>query len=166
MGLDSVLGQRCEDRQQPYHRESQNHRRKTFVSNCLLKRRRYLVIADGFYEWSKFEKAKVPFLITLRSQSTFAFAGLWEQWKDATGDWIESTTIITTNPNSLMASIHDRMPLILPSERYGEWLDVSNQDSAQFQKLLIPYPPEEIETEKVSSVINNARNEVDPIIAE
>jgi putative SOS response-associated peptidase YedK len=130
------------------------------------KRRRCLVVADGFYEWSKFEKAKVPYLITLYDRSTFAFAGLWEQWKDATGDWIESTTIITTNPNSLMASIHDRMPVILPSERYDEWLDASTQDVAQLQKLLIPYPPEEMETGKVSSVINKARNEVDPRITE
>jgi putative SOS response-associated peptidase YedK len=129
------------------------------------KRRRCLVIADGFYEWSKFEKAKVPYLIKLRSRSTFAFAGLWEQWKEPTGDWIESTTIITTNPNSLMASIHDRMPVILPSERYDEWLNVSTQDVQQLQKLLIPYPPEDMETEKVSSAINNARNEVDPRIA-
>ena len=91
------------------------------------------MIADGFYEWSKFEKVKVPYLITLRDQSTFAFAGLWEHWKDATGDWIESTTIVTTIPNSLMARIHDRMPVILPSERYDEWLDVGNQDTEQLQ---------------------------------
>lgn len=130
------------------------------------KRRRCLIVADGFYEWSKFEKVKIPYLITMRNQSTFAFAGLWEQWKDTTGEWIESTTIITTNPNSLMASIHDRMPVILPNERYDEWLDVANHDVEQLQKLLIPYPPEEMEAKKVSSVINNARNEVDPRIAE
>ena len=129
------------------------------------KRRRCLVIADGFYEWSKFEKVKVPYMITLKDRSPFAFAGLWEQWKDATGDWIESTTIVTTNPNSLMASIHDRMPLILPRERYDEWLDFGNQDTEQLQKLLVPYPPEEMKFEKVSPVINNARNEVDPRIA-
>jgi putative SOS response-associated peptidase YedK len=81
------------------------------------KRRRCLVIADVFYKWSKFEKVKIPFLITLRSRSTFAFADLWEQWKEPTGDWIESTTIITTNPNSLMASIHDRMPVTRSANR-------------------------------------------------
>jgi putative SOS response-associated peptidase YedK len=130
------------------------------------KRQRCLIIADGFYEWSKFEKVKVPYLITLRSRSIFAFAGLWEQWQDTTGDWIESTTIITTNPNSLMANIHDRMPVIMPRERYDEWLDMSNQDVTQLKKLLVPYPPEELATEKVSTAINNARNEVDPRILE
>jgi len=95
------------------------------------------VIADGFYEWSKFEKVKVPYLITLRDQSNFAFAGLWEQWKDATGDCIESTTVVTTNPNSLMANIPDRIPVILPSERYNEWLDLGSQDVEQLQKLLV-----------------------------
>ena len=123
------------------------------------------MIVDGFYEWSKFEKVKVPYMITLKDRSTFAFAGLWEQWKDATWDWIESTTIVTTNPNSLMASIHDRMPVILPRERYDEWLDCGNQDTEQLQKLLVPYPPEEMNFEKVSPMINNARNEVDPRIA-
>ena len=75
------------------------------------------------------------YLITLRDRSTFALAGLWEHWQDATGNWIESTTIVTTNPNSLMASIHDCMPVILPSERYDEWLDIGAQDVEQLQTL-------------------------------
>ena len=64
-----------------------------------------------------------------------------------------------------MASIHDRMPVILPGERYDEWLDCGNQDTKQLQKLLVPYPPEEMEFKKVSPVINNARNEIEPKIA-
>jgi len=130
------------------------------------KRRRCLVIADGFYEWSKFEEVKIPYLITLKDRLPFAFAGLWEQWKDASGDWIQSTTIITTNPNSLVASIHDRMPVILPNVRYDEWLDVGIQKVEQLKQLLMPYPPEEMEFEKVSLVINNVRNDVDPRIAD
>jgi len=130
------------------------------------KRRRCLVIADGFYEWSKFEEVKIPYLITLKDRFPFAFAGLWEKWKDTTGDWIESTTIITTNPNSLVASIHDRMPVILPNVRYDEWLDVGIQEVKQLKQLLMPYPPEEMEFEKVSLVINNVRNDVDPRIAD
>jgi len=130
------------------------------------KRRRCLVIADGFYEWSKFEEVKIPYLITLKDRLPFAFAGLWEKWKDASGDWIESTTIITTNPNSLVASIHDRMPVILPNVRYDEWLDVGIQEVEQLKQLLMPYPPEEMEFEKVSLVVNNVRNDVDPRIAD
>ncbi len=126
------------------------------------KKRRCLVIADGFYEWQMQGKAKVPFMATMLDGAPFAFAGLWEQWKDPAGDVIESCSTMTTNPNALMATIHDRMPVILRPDDYDPWIDPSNQDVEKLKALLVPYSSEDMKLEEVSVDINNARNEVDP----
>ena len=78
-----------------------------------LRRRRCLVLADGFYEWQRVGKSKRPMRIVMRSGEPFAFAGLWETWKDPEGTVIPSCTIITTTPNDLLRPIHNRMPVIL-----------------------------------------------------
>ena len=103
------------------------------------KSRRCLIVADGFYEWQKRGAAKQPYLIGLDSGKPFAFAGLWEHWhrEDQT---IDSCTIITTSANELMEPLHDRMPVILPSSRYDQWLDAKS-DRSDVEKLLQPYPP-------------------------
>ena len=126
------------------------------------KRRRCLVVADGFYEWQAQGKAKVPFMVTMRDGSPFAFAGLWEQWNGPSGGPIESCSTITTDPNELMATIHDRMPVILQPDDYDSWLDPANQDIEELMSFLVPYPSDEMKVEEVSTVINNARNEEDP----
>ncbi|MBI3363071.1 MAG: SOS response-associated peptidase [Chloroflexi bacterium] len=89
------------------------------------KKRRCLILADGFYEWRQDagNKAKTPMVIRLKSGEPFAFAGLWELWRSADDDTILSCTIVTTEPNSLMEKIHNRMPVILKPEDYTLWLD-------------------------------------------
>ncbi len=86
--------------------------------------RRCLIPADGFYEWQTAEGApKQPFLITLREERPFAFAGLWERCRAPDNSTVESCTILTTNANDRLKELHDRMPVILPPEHYGPWLD-------------------------------------------
>ena len=109
-----------------------------------LRRRRCLVVADGFYEWQKVAGGKRPMHITLQSGEPFAFAGLWETWRDPSGVVIPSCTIITTTPNELMAPIHDRMPVILPREVESLWLDPEVQDAAVLTDLLVPYAAEDM----------------------
>jgi hypothetical protein len=88
------------------------------------KERRFIIPADGFYEWKKLDaKAKQPYAIVMKDRSVFGFAGLWERWKDrASGQAIQSCTIITTAPNEVCAPIHDRMSAILDPKDYARWL--------------------------------------------
>ena len=126
------------------------------------KRRRCLIPVSGFYEWRRNGKTKVPYLISLRNAELLAFAGLWEKWKSPEGELVESCTILTTTPNELMATIHDRMPVILKPADYGLWLDPQLEDAGALSTLLVSYPTDEMQAEQVSDVVNNARNEVDP----
>jgi putative SOS response-associated peptidase YedK len=123
------------------------------------KRRRCLVPADFFYEWQKVDaKTKQPYAIALKDGSLFAFAGLWETWKDkATGEVKETYTIITTDPNELMEPYHDRMPVILHPNDYERWM--APGDPAQLPAdLLRPYGTDEMKAWKVSSDVGNVRN--------
>ena len=121
------------------------------------KSRRCLIVADGFYEWQKRGAAKQPYLTGLESGKPFAFAGLWEHWhhEDQT---IESCTIITTTANELMEPLHDRMPVILPPSRYDHWID-PKADRSDLEKMLQPYPADEMSAFPVSTVVNNPRND-------
>src|SRR6266581_7250696 len=110
----------------------------------LLRSKRCLVIADGFYEWKSVNGSKTPMYITLKSGEPFAFAGLWDIWKSPDGQQIRTCTIITTEPNELVASIHDRMPVILSADAREEWLDTSVQDVNALLPLLGPYPADEM----------------------
>jgi len=125
------------------------------------RRRRCLVLADGFYEWRKSAngRGKVPMYIRLKSRRPFGFAGLWEVWHSGEGDKILSCAIITTEPNSLVGEIHNRMPVILPEEAYAAWLDPDIQDSSQLTPLLLPYPADQMAAYPVSSAVNNPANE-------
>jgi putative SOS response-associated peptidase YedK len=123
------------------------------------KKRRCLVVADGFYEWQKTNGRKQPFLIHMKGDQPFAFAGLWERWKR--GDkQIRSCSIIVTEPNDLVEPIHDRMPVILAPDDYGLWLDPEVEDGKRLQGLLRPFPADEMEAYPISTVVNNPRNEV------
>ena len=125
------------------------------------RRRRCLILTDGFYEWRKnADKTKTPMYIQLESQEPFAFAGLWEQWFSPHGDQVLTCTIITTQPNDFMAQIHNRMPVILPPEAYTQWLDPAEQKPDTLQPLLKPYPAEEMTAYPVSRQVNNPRNDV------
>jgi len=123
------------------------------------KKRRCLVIATGFYEWQIQGRAKQPIWIGLRSKRPFAFAGLWEQWKPPEGEPLETCTIITTEPNDLMAPIHNRMPVILSPASYDQWLDLSFQQIEPLKALLRPYPSEELTAYPVSTLVNNPRHD-------
>jgi len=117
------------------------------------KRRRCLVLADGYYEWEKSGKSKLPWLYEVDGGKPFAFAGLWESWKPAGADEsLESCTIITTDANELASQVHVRMPVILDSADHDAWL-------AGEQIPLIPFPPERMSTRPISTLVNNARNE-------
>jgi putative SOS response-associated peptidase YedK len=128
-----------------------------------LKRRRCLIPADGFYEWKKLGdgKTKQPMYIRMRDGKPFAFAGLWESWHDRTGagSEIPSVTIITTTPNSLMSSIHDRMPAIVRPEDYRKWLAPGERPADELVPMLSPYPQEEMEAFPVSRLVNSPANE-------
>lgn len=124
-----------------------------------LQKRRCLVLADGFYEWRKEGKKKTPLFITLKAREPFAFAGLWETWKSPTGEAIHSCTIITTTPNALMESIHNRMPVILPREAEMRWLDRTVEDPQSLLQLLTPYPAEAMVAYQVSQFVNSPRND-------
>ena len=121
------------------------------------KRRRCLILADGFYEWQHQEKKKQPFYFRLQDQQPFAFAGLWEHWEKEAGEIIETCTIITTEANDLMRSIHDRMPVILDPKNYDLWLDPELQEREILQSFLQPYQSEAMTVYPVSTKVNNAK---------
>jgi putative SOS response-associated peptidase YedK len=119
---------------------------------------RCLVPANGFYEWDKKGKEKVPYFIHLKKRELFAFAGLWDYWKDAEGKEFKSYTILTCKPNSLIAKIHDRMPVILPLDKEKIWVDVQSKQEL-LKNVLIPYPESEMEAFPVSTLVNKPQND-------
>lgn len=117
------------------------------------RRRRCLIVADGFYEWGRADGKKRPCHIHLPDDEPFAFAGLWERWGQ--GDQqVESCTIITTAANDTIAPLHDRMPVVLPSAAYGVWLDPELTEPAPLEQLLLPLADEELTIDSVSSWVN------------
>ena len=120
------------------------------------KKRRCLILADGFYEWQKTDDGKQPYHIKMQDDSPFAFAGLWETWQN--GEEIRSCTIITTDANDLMNEIHHRMPVILPPEDYGMWLDLDFDEKEALTSLLKPYPADAMEAYPVSRRVNKPSN--------
>ncbi len=129
-----------------------------------LRHRRCLILADGFYEWTGSGKARQPMRILMTTGEPFAFAGLWETWTNPEGVLINSCTIITTTPNDVMRPIHDRMPVILPREHEAAWLGHSIEDAADLSSLLIPYPPDAMETYPVSTLVNSPANDTPDVI--
>jgi len=130
------------------------------------RRRRCLVPADGFYEWSASEGGRRhPFLIRRVDRRPFAFAGLWERWAPPGADPVETFTILTTTPNAVVARLHDRMPVILPREAFAPWLDPDLRDVDALRPLLVPAPAADWEALAVGVFVN--RPDVDaPVCAE
>jgi len=124
------------------------------------KKRRCIVAADGFYEWKRLDpKTKQAMYIHRQDGDPLAFAGLYERWIDAEDHReIHTCTILTTAPNTMMSAIHDRMPVLLPPQRWDEWLDPDNADTDALQRLLVPAPDELLATYPVSDLVNNVRN--------
>ncbi|NJO76683.1 MAG: SOS response-associated peptidase [Leptolyngbyaceae cyanobacterium RM1_406_9] len=122
------------------------------------KRRRCLIVTDGFYEWKKVEKQKQPFYFCRSDCHPFAFAGLWEHWQSSEGDTIDSCTILTTEASDLMESIHNRMPVFLDEPDYDRWLSPTSKPDL-LQALLRPHSAQGMERYPVSSQVNRAAND-------
>lgn len=116
--------------------------------------RRCLIVATGFYEWRRAGTARDPYLIRLKGGPLFAFAGLWDRWQSGP-EPLESCTIVTTDANSLVAPIHDRMPVLLEPSSYGAWLD-PNARPQDLEALLRPYRPDVMEMFPVTARVNDA----------
>jgi putative SOS response-associated peptidase YedK len=106
----------------------------------LVDRRRCIIPADGFYEWRKEGKRKVPVWVHVKTKEPFGLAALWGVWRKPDGKEVESFTIITTEPNDLIQPIHNRIPVILRRDDEEEWLDASRTAFAKARSLLKPYP--------------------------
>jgi putative SOS response-associated peptidase YedK len=124
-----------------------------------LTNRRCLVPADGFYEWQRTGKAKQPYCFEVNDGALFAFAGLWDRWKDPSGQWIKSCSILTTTPNAVTASIHDRMPVILDPNCYDLWLDPGMHDMRAVSDMLKPYDAQLMRSYPVSARVNHVVND-------
>lgn len=129
-----------------------------------IKKRRCLVLADGFFEWKKTPEGKIPMRITLKSGDPFAFAGLWETWKDPEGALLRTFTILTTKPNELVSSIHDRMPVMLLPEQEKLWMD-NAAGPETWRSVLLPYPQDLMRAYRVSTRVNSPGNNDPSIIA-
>ncbi len=125
-----------------------------------VRRRRCLIIADGFYEWRQTPQGKkIPVYVRLKSKEPFGFAGLWETWQSPDGQTLKTCTIITTEPNELIKPIHNRMPVIVPRDLEELWLDPSPKARAELERVLRPYHAEELELFDVSSAVNSPTND-------
>jgi len=127
------------------------------------RRKRVIIPASGFYEWKAQGKAKQPFYIQPTEDAFFAFAGLMEDWQGPNGEQMVSACIITTEPNALMADIHNRMPVILPRTAWDLWLDPASQ-TREVQPLLVPFPEGLMAAHPVSQAVGNVRNDSPDLI--
>lgn len=123
---------------------------------------RVLVPADAFYEWVT-KDGKQPYLIRLRDGAPMGMGGLLEHWQGPEGD-VSTFTILTTNANSLMAKIHDRMPVIIKREDYATWLDTNLTDVIKIQTMSLPYPDRFMEAYPVSRKVNSPKNDSPDLI--
>jgi putative SOS response-associated peptidase YedK len=124
------------------------------------KRRRCLVLADGYYEWQRSGAIKQPYFISFAAGEPFGMAGLWERWRDpGSGEPLESCCIVTTSPAPAVAHVHDRMPVIIPPDAYAEWLDPDNAATDRLARLLVPCEARGLQARPVSRRVNDARNQ-------
>ena len=128
-----------------------------------IRRRRCLLPADGFYEWSDATPRR-PYFVRPKSGAPIAFAGLWETWCGPNGEEVDTATIVTTQANRLLAPIHDRMPVIVPSDAFNLWLDCANVDATTATALFAPAADALLEWYQVSKVVNRASNDSPELI--
>ena len=124
-----------------------------------LKSRRCLIPADAFYEWARAGKTKQPYCFEVNEGELFAFAGIWDRWKDPSGQWVKSCSILTTTPNAVTAAVHDRMPVVLDPDSYDIWLDPGMRDVGAASDLLRPYDARLMRCHPVSSRVNSVVND-------
>lgn len=136
-----------------------NARAETVDSNRSYKdafvNQRCLIPADGFYEWLKQDKIKIPYYIRLKSKNPMGIAGLYNNWKSPEGEEICSCTIITTDADELLNPIHNRMPVILHENDFRLWLNPALHDKETLLRLLKPFPSKELDTYRVTSKVNS-----------
>ncbi|MEP7135116.1 MAG: SOS response-associated peptidase [Chloroflexota bacterium] len=128
--------------------------------------KRCIILADGFYEWKAFgdKKSKTPYFIHMKDRQPFAMAGLWDSWESTDGSSIKTCTIITTGPNELMETIHDRMPVILHPRDHAKWLDASPQTPENLQPLIKPFPADAMSAYPVSTLVNKTTNDMPELV--
>ena len=128
--------------------------------------KRCLILADGFYEWKSVgdKKTKTPYYIHMRDRQPFAMAGLWDSWESHDGSSLKTCTIITTTPNELMETIHDRMPVILHPRDYAKWLDVTPQTPENLQPLIKPFNADVMSAYPVSTLVNKPANDMPELV--
>jgi len=140
------------------------HQKSAFKTS--FKQKRCIILSDGFYEWKREGKTKTPMLVQLKNKQLYAYAGLWSAYKKDDGTTVYSTTILTTNANTIMQDIHDRMPVILDEEDAKKWLDTSIQDEELLLGLLKQYQSDKMTVRQVSSYVNKVSNEGEKCIEE
>ena len=124
-----------------------------------LKLHRCLIPADAFYEWKRNGKEKQPYCFEVNDGQLFAFAGIWERWKDPGGQTLETCSILTTTPNVVTAAVHERMPVILDPDNYDLWLDPGMKDTSAACEMLKPYDARLMRSFPVSNRVNSAFND-------
>jgi putative SOS response-associated peptidase YedK len=146
-----------------------NARAETVATNGAFKdafeRRRCLIPSDGFYEWRKEGKERLPYVARLKGGGLYAFAGLWENWKQGDGTWLRSCAIITTTANAICAEVHERMPVFLDPPDFARWLGEEAASEKELLGLLKPYPEERMEVYRVGPAVGNVKND-DPSLLE
>jgi putative SOS response-associated peptidase YedK len=124
-----------------------------------LKFRRCVIPADGFYEWKRTGKAKQPYCFEVNDGELFGFAGIWDRWKDPSGQWVKSCSILTTTPNAVTSAVHDRMPVILDPDGYDVWLDPGMKEVSAVSEVLKPFDARLMRCYPVSTRVNHAAND-------
>ena len=158
MGIGPLLGEGRKRWHKMINARSETAAEKPAFKESL-QRRRCLILADGFYEWPRRVKAKQAFYFGLQDDSLFAFAGLWDRWRGSDGTTLETCTILTTTPNQLLADVHDRMPVILPSTSYDLWLDPGFRDLAETTDMLRPFDAARMQRYPVGERVNSVAND-------
>jgi len=125
------------------------------------KYKRCLILADGFYEWKAQAdgKSKIPHYIHMKDRKPFAMAGLWDEWHSPDGGSVRTCTIITTEPNELMKTLHNRMPVILDPTEYAAWLNPSPQTPDNLLHLIKPFPADRMSAYPVSTMVNSPHSD-------
>ncbi len=124
-----------------------------------LKSRRCLIPADGFYEWKRTDKIKQPYCFEVNDGELFAFAGIWDRWREPTSTWIETCSILTTTPNAVTSPVHNRMPVIFDPDSYDLWLDPGLKDATAVSELLRPFDARRMRCYPVSARVNQVAND-------
>ena len=124
-----------------------------------LKSRRCLIPADGFYEWQRLGKTKQPYCFEVGNAELFAFAGIWDRWRNPSGNWVQTCSILTTTANALTSAVHERMPVILDPDSYDIWLDPGMWNVTAASDLLKPYDPRPMRCYPISTRINHVAND-------